>query len=413
MAFAISWAVLHLFTLINAFSWQAVLSMGLALLLVPLGVLARQLSRRRDTQAGALILLAGFALVVTANTWLVEGVFAAVAPLMVLLVIMAGMLLGAKGGYLLAVMAGALWMLTRAMLDGGMISPAPLPDQARGLVVMAIMLLSFLFVAQLNRLANRELRQALDEATHELVDANRRLHRASRLKSQFTARTSHELRTPLTSIMMITDLTLRQVYGPLNERQERNLERLMYSARRLNGLINDILDLSKIEAGRLEIVVGRFAVSNLVECVITALELPAKEKGVSLSCHISPQMPGQVVADEKRLAQVLVNLVDNALKFTDAGEVRLRIERLDQRRWQIEVSDTGRGIHQENLGKIFEAFQQESTEEGIVHPPGTGLGLAICRQLVQMMQGEINVESVVGQGSAFRVILPLRLPVES
>jgi len=408
VAFSISWAVVHLVTLLAQFSWKVAISMGLVLLLIPASLLANLTARRYGSRLGTALLLPAFILVITANTWLVEGLFAATAPLLILIVIMAGMLSGPKGAYFLALIAGALWMLTRALLSRELISPGPLPDPARGLLLVAIMILSFMFVALLNQLATGDLRRALDEATRELILANQQLKQANERKSQFTARTSHELRTPLSAIMVFTDLTLREVYGPLTPKQTDKLERVMRSAKRLNALIGDILDLSRIEAGELDVHDTPFEVSSLIESVHTSLDMAAKEKGLRFSCVVSPSMPCRILGDEKRLTQVLLNLAENAVKFTKEGAVDVLIEPVESLSWRLEVKDTGRGICPENQSKVFDAFQQEWVQGD--ETPGTGLGLTITRHLVQKMGGEIHLESKLGQGSRFEVVLPLALP---
>jgi signal transduction histidine kinase len=408
VAFSISWALLHLVTLLTQYSAKVAVSMGLVLLLIPASMLADWASKRISSRVGTALLLPAFVIVVTANTWLVEGLITAVAPLLILVVIMAGMLAGPKGAYVLAVIAGALWMLSRALLDQEMITPGPLPDPAKGLLLVVTIILSFVFVALLNQLATGDLRRALDEATHELVQANQQLQRANERKSQFTARTSHELRTPLSAIMVFTDLALRKVYGPLTPMQEDKLDRVLKSAKRLNGLIGDILDLSRIEAGELIVHDSPFEVNSLVESVCTSLDLPAQEKGLNFSCVVSPEMPRRILGDEKRITQVLLNLAENAIKFTSEGEVDVLIEPCESTSWRLQVKDTGRGIGEENQNRVFDAFQQEwaAGEDST----GTGLGLTITKHLVNKMGGEIHLESELGQGSLFEVVLPLALP---
>lgn len=408
IAFAVSWSVLHLVTLLSGFSTKVAISMGLVLLLIPISLLSNLIARNYGARPGTLLLLPAFIIVITANTWLVEGLFTAVAPLLILIVIMAGMLSGPKGAYFLAFIAGALWMLTRTLLDREIISPGPLPDPARGMVVIVIMLLSFVFVALLNQLATGDLRRALDEATRELILANQQLERANERKSQFTARTSHELRTPLSAIMVFTDLTLREVYGPLTEKQQDKLERVMRSAKRLNALIGDILDLSRIEAGELAVNESPFEVSTLMENVSSTLDIAAQEKGLRFSCAIAPDMPRQILGDEKRLTQVLLNLAENAVKFTSEGEVDVLIEPAESKSWRIQVKDTGRGIGEENQARVFDAFQQEWVRGDQCE--GTGLGLTITRHLVKKMGGEIHLESALGRGSRFEVLFPLTVP---
>jgi signal transduction histidine kinase len=279
--------------------------------------------------------------------------------------------------------------------------------------VGSITVLSFVFVAVLNQFVTRDLKRALDDATYDLVQANRKLEEASKLKSQFTARTSHELRTPLSAIIVFTDLALRKMYGPLTEKLEDSLERVLLSAKRLNTLIEDILDLSKIEAGEIEIYEEAFEVSHLVETVHSTLETAAAEKQLDFTIQLSSSMPETIIGDEKRLSQVLINLTHNAIKFTDTGSVKVSIEELNGPKWKMTVKDTGRGINEEHFESIFDEFRQVKTEGSDTRTKGTGLGLAITRQLVEMMAGNVTLTSTLGKGSSFQVTLPLKTPHEN
>jgi two-component system sensor histidine kinase/response regulator len=222
---------------------------------------------------------------------------------------------------------------------------------------------------------------------------------------------SHDLRTPLTAIGLSTDLTLRELYGPVTGKQQEVLNRVRDSTRRLQALVDDILDISKIEAGQLELVERSFKVSALVDTVRSTLEPEALAKGVHLTFTLAPDMPPHIVGDENRLAQILLNLTDNAVKFTEQGEAGVVIEPLGSDRWRMEVRDTGRGIREADLEIIFEEFRQAEATTG--ETSGTGLGLAISRHLVELMGGEIHVHSRLGKGSTFEVILPLRVAAET
>ncbi len=256
---------------------------------------------------------------------------------------------------------------------------------------------------ELRRL-NLELEQRVAERTHELEIAKNHAESADRLKSAFLATMSHELRTPLNSIIGFTGILLQGLVGPLTAEQTKQLGMVQTSARHLLELINDILDLSKIEAGQLEIAVEPVDLRRAIEKVVEMTTPPAEKKGVALRVKIAPEA-GQVIGDRRRVEQVLINLVSNALKFTEQGQVRLECEP-DGDRLITRVIDTGSGIKTENMAELFQPFHQ--IEMGIARRhEGTGLGLSICKRLVEMMGGEIWAESEWGVGSVFAFSLPL------
>jgi signal transduction histidine kinase len=229
------------------------------------------------------------------------------------------------------------------------------------------------------------------------------------MKSQFTARTSHELRTPLSALIVFTDLALRGAYGPLNDKLETALEHVITSARHLKTIINDILDLSKIEAGEFEIDEECVDVGTLVKAAEAVCHEASEEKGLECSIELAPDMPAHILGDESRLTQILLNLVGNAIKFTQEGSVEIYIGPHSEDQWCFMVRDTGPGIPEDQFEAIFHAYRQLNGEN---QTEGTGLGLAITRHLVIKMGGEISVRSELGKGSTFEVVLPLeiRLP---
>jgi CheY-like chemotaxis protein/nitrogen-specific signal transduction histidine kinase len=234
-----------------------------------------------------------------------------------------------------------------------------------------------------------------------LRETNASLARASEAKSRFLASVSHELRTPMNAILGFTDALLAGVDGPLNDEQKDSLGWVQRGGRDLLGLINQILDLSKIEAGKLTLDPQPFDPRELVESVVASHRSLAAQKGIEFSWH-DRGAPARVVLDQQRVRQILVNLVGNALKFTAQGKVELEAAGTHDE-LHVTVRDTGPGIpaHQHEL--IFEEFRQ--AEEGAA---GTGLGLSISRRLAKAMGGDISLESAPGQGSTFDV----RLPVE-
>jgi signal transduction histidine kinase len=249
-----------------------------------------------------------------------------------------------------------------------------------------------------------ELEQRVAERTEELVVAREWAEAADRLKSTFLATMSHELRTPLNSIIGFTGIILQGMAGPLNEEQTRQLGMVQNSARHLLALINDVLDISKIESGQLEIASEPFDMRKVIEKVVGIVTPLAERKGLALTVQATPEV-GQIVSDQRRVEQILYNLLSNAVKFTDKGDVRIESE-ISGDRLVTRVMDTGIGIKSEDMGKLFQTFQQIETGLAL-HNEGTGLGLSISRRLVELLGGEISAESEWGKGSTFSFTLPL------
>jgi len=246
------------------------------------------------------------------------------------------------------------------------------------------------------------------QLTHKLSDVQVDLEAArdealamSKAKSEFLARMSHEIRTPMNGVLGMTEL-LRNT--PLTDKQQRFAETIYESGESLLHIINDILDISKIEAGKIELDIAPFNMQNLVEECLDLLAESAHRKGLELACNIPVGTNVHVRGDPVRLRQVLMNLIGNALKFTQQGEVIVRVTESDSDAqktcFRFEVEDTGIGISPENLAKVFEPFTQEDGSNTRQYG-GTGLGLAISRQLVELLGGEMGVDSVQGKGSTF------------
>jgi signal transduction histidine kinase len=216
---------------------------------------------------------------------------------------------------------------------------------------------------------------------------------------------SHELRTPLNAILGYTELILDNIYGEVSEKVRDVLACLEKSGRHLLVLINDILDLSKIEAGQLALSLSEYSMTDLVQTVLTGVQSLAAEKRLSLKTTVAPDLPlGH--GDERRLNQVLLNLVGNAIKFTEAGEILVEVKALD-RAFLVTVSDTGPGVLRSDQAKIFEEFHQADSSS-TRKKGGTGLGLSISKRIVEMHGGRIWVESSPGKGSTFSFTIPIR-----
>ena len=257
--------------------------------------------------------------------------------------------------------------------------------------------------------ANRTLEQRVQDRTLALQDALEEAAAANRAKSLFIARAAHEFRTPLGAIIGYSDLLAEDVFGPLSDEQRDTVRRVFEAAQRMRRLVNDTIDLSRIEVGSVRLEYTSVDPRRFIDEVTAELGSLAQIKGLRLSAQALPGLPDVVRTDVQRLQQIAVNLVGNALKFTQRGEVRLEAGPVDGERWMLRVADTGIGIPEDALKDIFQSFRK--VERSIDIPiEGSGLGLAISRQLATVMGGEIRVQSAVGQGSTFTVLLPFDPP---
>ena len=266
------------------------------------------------------------------------------------------------------------------------------------------------------RRVNLSLEQKVRERTAELelkqsqlITANVELERASRLKSEFLANMSHELRTPLNAVNGFSELLLEQTYGPLLPKQRRYVENVLASGKHLLQLINDILDLSKIEAGRMDVRHEEFSLRQAIESAASVIQPLAQKKGLAVDVTIEEGLD-HVQLDPGKTKQILYNLMSNAVKFTDNGSIQISAARpAAAPQWvEVVVADTGIGIRAEDQVRIFREFEQVDGSHARRYE-GTGLGLALTRRLVELQGGTIRVESTVGRGSRFVI----RLPAES
>jgi PAS domain S-box-containing protein len=263
--------------------------------------------------------------------------------------------------------------------------------------------------------ASAELEQKVREATAELVHQNELLRRshialeqASALKSQFLANMSHELRTPLNAILGYTSMLVKGVSGDVSPQQKRNLERIESNSQHLLALINDILDISRIEAGKMPVTVSEFKVPELIAEVVAEVEPLIARSRLSVSSDVGDDLP-VLMSDRQKVKQILINFLTNALKFTPEGWVQVTaVCHGDTDRISVSVADSGIGISPRDQEVIFEDFRQADTSTTRPYA-GAGLGLAICRRLTGMLAGEVRVVSALGEGSTFTLILPRTL----
>ncbi len=230
------------------------------------------------------------------------------------------------------------------------------------------------------------------------------------MKNTFVAMISHELRTPLNAILGYAEMMREAVYGALNPRQVGVMERVESSSKRLLGVVSDLLDQAQLEAGRMKIIESEFKTSDLVDA-LHIMDKEFEDKGLAFKVEMDPAMPAALRGDSHRLQQILLNLVGNAVKFTEKGGVNVRIYRRDASFWGMEVTDTGPGIPPEAQPYIFESFRQADNVITRRHG-GIGLGLAVVRSLVQILGGTITLDSALGKGATFNVLLPFTRPEE-
>ncbi len=283
---------------------------------------------------------------------------------------------------------------------------------AAGTLVFTILgfVLRGLFRAERRVEAQRDQVQAQNDTLRHLNDdlskAKSEAEAANQLKSEFLANMSHELRTPLNAIIGYAQLQLSGMAGEMSEKATAFQERTLLNAQDLLRLINDLLDVSKIEAGRMELLIRPYSLGALLDQIELQNGVLASEKGLAFKITKDENLPAEMLGDETRIKQIITNLVSNAIKFTSQGQVTVRAEKANDYMWRLVVQDTGRGIPAHLHEVIFDEFRQVA-ESSKKDAEGTGLGLAIVRRLVVLMGGTVRLQSTLGQGSTFTVLLPI------
>jgi PAS domain S-box-containing protein len=247
---------------------------------------------------------------------------------------------------------------------------------------------------------------AIKQAQEALRIARDQALEASRAKTQLLSKVSHELRTPLGGILGYAELLQGNTFGQLNEKQNKAVTEVVDSAEYLSNMVNELLDEAQLRSSTATLIEKNFSPFKLVQGATSGLDILAQKKGLKLFMQVDPNLPEQLYGDDRRIRQIIINLIGNAIKFTKEGSVRLSVSRPDEKYWEIRVTDSGVGIPKEAQTFIFEPFRQANSAVTRDNR-GVGLGLSITKQIVELMHGKIIVESEPGKGSTFIIILPI------
>ncbi len=337
---------------------------------------------------------------VAAHAYLNGGLLSASVPMLVVAPCLAAFFLNTRATLIVSVVTAAYLVFLYAMqLRGVRVDVLPV-DPAERAAVIAVVVISILLC---NGLVNAMFVTTNERIQRRLIAASVDAETANAAKDQFVATMSHEIRTPLNGVTGMTQLLLRSDLDPT---QRRWADMISNSANALSVILDDVLDVSRMKAGALELSEEWFDLDELCAGCIGTVEVLARDKGLGLKASITPEALGRYLGDPMRIRQILLNLIGNAVKFTDQGRVDL-IVTIDGEALSFDVVDTGPGIPPEDVDSIFERFMQSDQTSSRRHG-GTGLGLAISRDLARLMNGEIRVTSTLGQGSTFcfRITLP-------
>jgi signal transduction histidine kinase len=331
------------------------------------------------------------------------------------IILIAELLLGSRAGAIFGLLSIAVTgLMYYGDISGWMPPPASYATLAIFWIEFSVVVIG---VVGLLSLVVNSLRQALERARRnekelalkieETQILAQRATEANEFKSQLIARISHELRTPLGALMGMSEMLHQNVYGPLTPPQQDITHRIINNSQALQNVFAELLDQAQMESGQLRLKEEQFSTKALIQKVHSQCLLLAERKGLALEVDVHPDLPDVMIGDEERIEQILSNLVVNAIKFTRVGHVFICARKEDDTHWLIQVKDTGIGISAEAQAYIFEPFRRadETTRREF---GGVGLGLSIVQQLVTAMNGTVNVESEMGQGSTFTVVLPLK-----
>lgn len=279
-------------------------------------------------------------------------------------------------------------------------------------VLRAVTLINVVVDAAVAECFNSYVKQRLlelEQVQQQLYLTNQELHRLVHTSQENLAHLAHELKTPLNSIIGYSELFLRQQRKQVKDSMPNieHIERVLRNGRQLLGLINDALELSRYDAGKLELNLIETSITSVIEAVSELIQPLANSRNLELLLSYA-DAPRQVVTDPLRLQQVLLNLASNAIRYTETGRITIHCQSLDQQQWSLQVSDTGVGIPPEEQKNIFEPYVRAPNAEQSYLPDSTGLGLAIVKRFVNLLQGEISVTSAVGLGSTFTIIFPIQ-----